>query len=627
MLRKILALLALLFLGGASAFAQGALAAPQVALKTVNGYTMPIAAATITVCAAKTGGLPCSPALSGALYQDIGLTEPLSNPFTADANGNYQFAALANSYTVTVTAPGFSGYSYQLAIGTGSGGGGGLSDPGTNGLVYRYQPDGTAIASALNVFTPLGCADTSGSGAAQSCLTFPTFTPQPNVCVAYTTTTANSSTGLTLNVNASSAASIAIAGASGWTTTLTAGIIPANKPMLACYDGTNWDVQQTGTAATGSGGGPGTCTQNYFSYWSSTSVLGCVGSAISGQIPVVVNGAAPMISSPSLTDSSSSPVSTTPYTVQCDSATTIIDRAHVVRFQSGASAITVPLSTGTGCAGLATRLIDDGAGTLTVSRTSPDTFSIYNGSTNSDGQTSFTLSNGQYATISQAASGIWEVTITSSGSGGSGTVNAGTTTGDCAVYPSATNAVSDTNIPCGNIVLANSTVGASGLWSNGFPRGDQGFSSGTPVNGNSYVQQLTPIIPQVVGHATFNVSTCASCAETAVIGVYTSTSSAAVWCGSASVTAPGVYSPSATQYTLQPNTRYYILYGQSGTTAAVVSTYAASALAGSNILTQNNPTFLAIAANGVSGSSCPSTLGTLTSNVTAGTQVGILLEP
>ncbi len=93
MLRKLLTVSSLLFFGGASAFGQGALASPQVALKTVNGYTTPIAGATITVCAAKTGGLPCSPALSGQLYQDIALTEPLSNPFTADANGNYQFAA------------------------------------------------------------------------------------------------------------------------------------------------------------------------------------------------------------------------------------------------------------------------------------------------------------------------------------------------------------------------------------------------------------------------------------------------------------------------------------------------------------------------------------------------------
>jgi hypothetical protein len=61
--------------------------------------------------------------------------------------------------------------------------------------------------------------------------------------------------------------------------------------------------------------------------------------------------------------------------------------------------------------------MDDGAGTLTFTRTSPDTFSIFNGTTNTDGATSFTLSNGQFATLNQAASGIWEVRITVQASG------------------------------------------------------------------------------------------------------------------------------------------------------------------------------------------------------------------
>jgi hypothetical protein len=41
---------------------------------------------------------------------------------------------------------------------------------------------------------------------------------------------------------------------SGWTTTLVAGVIEANKPILMYYDGANWDAVQTGTvAAAGSG--------------------------------------------------------------------------------------------------------------------------------------------------------------------------------------------------------------------------------------------------------------------------------------------------------------------------------------------------------------------------------------
>jgi hypothetical protein len=101
---------------------------------------------------------------------------------------------------------------------------------------------------------PKDCADSSGSGTAQSCNTSPTFTPASPDCITYTTTTTNSGTGLTTNVNSLGAKSIAIPGSSGWTTTLTASIIPANKPQLLCYDGTNWDDMQTGTVSASGGG-------------------------------------------------------------------------------------------------------------------------------------------------------------------------------------------------------------------------------------------------------------------------------------------------------------------------------------------------------------------------------------
>ena len=110
-----------------------------------------------------------------------------------------------------------------------------------------------------------------------------------------------------------------------------------------------------------------------------------------------------------------SPVTSASYHIACDSGTAIVDRAHLIRFQSGASAPTVPLSTASGCAGLVTTVLDDGAGSLVFSRTSPDTFSVFTGSAATDGATSFTLINGQYATLTQGASGIWEVRVTASG--------------------------------------------------------------------------------------------------------------------------------------------------------------------------------------------------------------------
>jgi hypothetical protein len=77
----------------------------------------------------------------------------------------------------------------------------------------------------------------------------------------------------------------------------------------------------------------------------------------------------------------------------------------------------VPLSTATGCPGLVVSLLGDGAGTVTFTRTSPDTFSVFTGSTNTDGATTFTLTNGQHVTLAQGATGIWEVVM---GGGGTG---------------------------------------------------------------------------------------------------------------------------------------------------------------------------------------------------------------
>lgn len=104
----------LVFLLSGLAFGQGVAVSPNVALQTLNGFTRPIANATITVCAGGSSGIPCSPPLSNAVFANTALTVPLSNPFTADANGNYTFAVASGNYTVTVSAANFSGYSYQL---------------------------------------------------------------------------------------------------------------------------------------------------------------------------------------------------------------------------------------------------------------------------------------------------------------------------------------------------------------------------------------------------------------------------------------------------------------------------------------------------------------------------------
>ncbi len=119
------------------------------------------------------------------------------------------------------------------------------------GTQVKQNSGANETALPVTGFMPQLCADSSGSGTAQSCTVANTFVPQTGNCVVYSTTTANSGTGLTVNVNSLGAKSVAVAGSSGWTTTLVASSIPANKPMHICYDGTNWNASGTGFAAGG----------------------------------------------------------------------------------------------------------------------------------------------------------------------------------------------------------------------------------------------------------------------------------------------------------------------------------------------------------------------------------------
>lgn len=171
----------------------------------------------------------------------------------------------------------------------------------------------------------------------------------------------------------------------------------------------------TGTGTDCANPGIGTGTQNCLTDWATTSTLGSVCSNIAGQIPIAVNGGPPVYSSPSLVDNPA--VTTTPYTIACDTATTIVDRLHQIPFQAGAAAITVPLSSASGCAGLVTTALNDNAGTLTFTRSGADVFRVLDGASALDGQTSFTLTTGQIVTLSQSATGLWTARKTVSGGG------------------------------------------------------------------------------------------------------------------------------------------------------------------------------------------------------------------
>jgi len=152
------------------------------------------------------------------------------------------------------------------------------------------------IQTAHQISSPLKCADTSGSGTVQSCTTSPSFTPAANDCIIYTTTTTNTSTALSLNVNSLGADSVA-----KWqgTTTLAAGDVPANKPVLACLDAANhWDLSTIGNVPGGSSGTRAATLKNVASptgpaSTSSYTMQGLAASitpAVSGNILITISG-------------------------------------------------------------------------------------------------------------------------------------------------------------------------------------------------------------------------------------------------------------------------------------------------------------------------------------------------
>ncbi len=244
-------------LGTGNSFAAG-----SSGLSGMTATQVPIAATATTVTSSKP--------LAGA---GSGITTGPTSSTTADdlvtmngTDGRIKDSGILSTNVVDAVTPSspitasISGHTLSVACptcGTGSGG------------TSVSQNSGSAETNlAVTGFMPQACANTTASGTAQVCTVANTFTPQTNNCVVYTTNTTNSGTGLTVNVNSLGAKSVAIPGASGWTTTLTASIIPANKPLNMCYDGTNWNVQQTGTASIG-----GSSTGSYFGLWNYTVPL------------------------------------------------------------------------------------------------------------------------------------------------------------------------------------------------------------------------------------------------------------------------------------------------------------------------------------------------------------------
>ena len=142
-------------------------------------------------------------------------------------------------------------------------------------------------ATADQIESPLVCANTNGSATAQVCTTSPTFTPDANDCIIYSTATANTG-DLTLNVNSSSAAHVRKwLGAS----TLAAGDMPANQQVVACYDGTYWEMMTIGNAPGGTVyPGAGVANSTGSAWGTSYSVAGSGAGLVTGPTSATTAG-------------------------------------------------------------------------------------------------------------------------------------------------------------------------------------------------------------------------------------------------------------------------------------------------------------------------------------------------
>ncbi|GAC1626563.1 MAG: hypothetical protein NVS9B13_23000 [Candidatus Acidiferrum sp.] len=71
-----------------------------------NSRGVPLAGATVRVCAMPATGQPCTPL--ALIYSDSALTQALANPTTSDGLGNYFFYAAPGKYEIEISGPGIT---------------------------------------------------------------------------------------------------------------------------------------------------------------------------------------------------------------------------------------------------------------------------------------------------------------------------------------------------------------------------------------------------------------------------------------------------------------------------------------------------------------------------------------
>lgn len=134
--------------------AQG-IAYNSIALYNSSGTARVVPSALITVCPQGSLGEPCTPA-NVSLTSDIAQTMPLTNPFNADFNGNFNFVVNPGNYTVTITGIGVVGYSYQVSLLSGGAAIGSCTTSG--GVVYQNGTPNTGTCGTNFVYDPVNKA-------------------------------------------------------------------------------------------------------------------------------------------------------------------------------------------------------------------------------------------------------------------------------------------------------------------------------------------------------------------------------------------------------------------------------------------------------------------------------------
>ena len=211
-----------------------------------NLYVPAIAtsASTAPICPNGTGGaFTTSGCVTGSTFSVNGsaVSGPNLNATTPSADSGYTVATpKVSGANVIVETPNYTGISPIVVTGQA------ISCPtcGTSSGGTNVSLNSGAAETNLPItgFMPQLCADTSGSGTAQSCSTANTFTPQAGNCITYMTTTSPSG-AVTLNVNSLGAKTVRIwQGGSIYAVSGAPYNYPSGAPMAACYDGTYWNI-------------------------------------------------------------------------------------------------------------------------------------------------------------------------------------------------------------------------------------------------------------------------------------------------------------------------------------------------------------------------------------------------